>query len=119
MNEVATQFAWAVFSVHLLNILKKWKAIPWINTETESLNRFVAFMFALLGSLGFHFALNGTFTSGGVIQISFPPADTMLTAFVNVCSTGGFQQMYFRYLKKSEPGPAAMFVVTPSVTPSI
>lgn len=96
MGEFGYQAGIAVAAVHLINWLKDTKMIPFVNQHSQTINRIIAFMAAVIGGLGVHTAWQGDLTSGGELRIAYPPLDVMVASFAHIAAQWGFQKVYFR-----------------------
>jgi hypothetical protein len=110
MNEFSYQAGVAVMAVHFINWMKETKWIPFIDQHSTLINRLVAFAAAIVGGLGMHFAAQGDFTSGGTLQITYPPLDVMVAGLVHIAFQWGIQQSYFRL--QGPPLDTALSVTT-------
>lgn len=119
MNEIGYQVGVAVMAVHFINWLKDTKLIPFINAHSDVINRVVAFLAAIVGGLGMHFAAQGDLTSGGTLQITYPPLDVMVTGITHIAFQWGIQQTYFRLqgAQRSDVQPQEVAVAPGDVVP--
>jgi hypothetical protein len=55
-SEFGTQFGTGAFVVFLMQLMKKWSALPWISQWTPRVNRAVAVLASFLSTIGIHTA---------------------------------------------------------------
>lgn len=79
----------AGLSAWTINKLKQWKAVPWVNQNSDRINRAVSLAFALATTLGLHFAYHADpagHHAGGILEIGLPSASEFIGT---VWRTGG------------------------------
>jgi len=65
-------FAASAVVVFVLQILKKWQKIPWINQESAKLNRVLAVVLSGISALGVTWVFTPAVNGGHVITITIP-----------------------------------------------
>ena len=94
----------AVVAAHVVEFLKRSGRIPWINQNTDRLNRWLAYMMAALNTAGFRLVLTGDLASGAGIHLSLPPADHLVDLLLDFSGAFGSQEFYYRTAIKSGNG---------------
>ena len=65
--DAASQFVVSAIIVYLLQLVKKWKAVPWIAADTVKVNRWIAVAASFLAAIGIHTTFN---SEAGVLTIT-------------------------------------------------
>jgi hypothetical protein len=105
MNDTVFHMGVAALIVQLINWMKATKLIPFVNEHSTMITRFISVTAALLTGIGIHFITQGDFSSGGSLQITWPPLDVMLTSFITSVGQWGFQQLLY-HAQKAANAPA-------------
>lgn len=110
-GQVALQLLISVATAHLLEWLKCNPRFAWITSSTDLTNRVLAFGAAFITAAGISWTATGNWLEGGVITINMPPADRIVTGFINTALRMGSQILtqegYYRFLikpKSADPG---------------
>lgn len=98
---VISQVTWSTIAVMILQFLKKSRFAPFINFETDALNKTVAALFAALTAVGIHMQYDSAAHSLLITNITFWAAAHGVWHFIQSFS---FQQLiYHGVLKTSAP----------------
>lgn len=103
--------AWAIHR------MKEWHKIPWINDNSDKINRAISALLALATTLGLHFAFHTDTTGvhhGGIIEIGLPNATEFVEAAWRTLGSYIFQQAAVKQLSH-EAGRKAVDVVAETV----
>lgn len=75
---LTSQIAAAAASSYALNLLQRWKQVPWITAHTTVINTVVRALLALGATLGISHAWTPADGGGGVLMITIPTATVLL-----------------------------------------
>lgn len=97
MNEIASQAGIAVLIVHFIQWMKLSHnpLLTWISPYSRNITTVIVWICTIAAAIGIHWSFNGTLTSGGALQITFPPLDVMITAAQTLGIQWGAQKMYY------------------------
>ena len=93
-SALGTQITLSALSVLLIQKLKSWSAVPWISAGTDTLNRILSVILAVLSAVGVHVVWAAA-TTPGTYTLTF----TGLTlAGIGMMAWGIIKQMAFNEL---------------------
>lgn len=75
---LTSQIAGAALCSYILNLLQRWKQVPWISSHTTMINTIVRATLALGTTLGISQAWTPADAGGGVLMITIPPLTVIL-----------------------------------------
>lgn len=113
---LADQITAAAASAWVIQRLKCWPQFPWIDQNSEKINRIVSGAFALVTTLGIHAVWERTPEHGGVFILSGIP--TWQEALPMIWKASGsfiMQELIYRNAIKHEPGQQAADVVADTI----
>lgn len=102
MDEFTYQAGLAVLAVHFINWLKDTRLVPFVSAHNTSINRLIGIVMAIFGGLGIHLSNQGSFASGGVLQIVYPSLDVIVTSAAHIGVSWGIQQTYWARVVKPQ-----------------
>ena len=98
-GQIPTAF-WVVWAVERL---KKSSVFPWINANSDQINRGLGMLAALLSSAGINWGVQGTVLAGGTITITLPAVGHLVHFVVfDMARSYGVQQMFYKVLKGAQ-----------------
>jgi hypothetical protein len=109
----AHQTGIAFATVYAIQLLKNSKWFPWLQAETDTVNRVVSLVVAFLTAAGIKFAMDGTFDHGWVFTIQVPSIGVVLDTLVHFTTQFGMQEVIYQSTKKA--AAAKTVAVTASV----
>lgn len=99
----------AVCTVFLLDWLKQSKWVPWINRNSETLNRVISLVVAFGSAVGFKvLSHTGDIHTGGVITIAYPSITTILDTLGHGATQFGGQEILHKLLGNHVMGKEAI-----------
>lgn len=105
----AGQIPTAFWVVWVLERLKKSSVFPWINANSDQINRGLGMAAALLSSAGINWGVQGTVLAGGTITITLPALGHLVHFVVfDMARSYGVQQMFYKVLKGAETQPKVL-----------
>ena len=105
LSPVEQQVAIGAIVSGVIELFKRWSALPFISEHTRMLNRIISVVTAVLTSAGFSFALTGDANTGGVLTINFPAAiDFVLRSVLSFMA----QEGTYRGLLEQRKAPQAV-----------
>jgi hypothetical protein len=102
---LSDQVGISVLVVFVLQWLKNARWFPWVAEHTTTLNRVIAFVIAVLTSIGFQFALVGNWQMGGTLTIQLPSAGAIFSVITHSLAQAGIQEGFYQSVVKPEPQP--------------
>ena len=90
----------AVLANTIIEVFKWLRFIPWVNRNSDRLNRILSVIIAVGYTAGFHFAVSGSFSTGGSITFTFPALKTLLDVLVDSAGSYGLQEIVYRHAMK-------------------
>ena len=75
---LTSQIAAAAACSYVLNLIQRWKQIPWVTANTTMINTIVRAVLALGATLGIEHVWNPSDNGGGVLMITIPPLTILL-----------------------------------------
>jgi hypothetical protein len=96
----AHQTGIAFATVYAIQLLKNSKRFPWLQAETDTINRTVSLVVAFLTAAGIKFALDGTFDHGWVFTVQVPSIGAVLDTLVHFTTQFGMQEVIYKSTKK-------------------
>ncbi len=106
-SPLANMVTAAGVSAWTINKLKQWDRVPWINQNSDLINRAVSVGFALATTLGLHFAFHDDTTGvhhGGILEVGLPSGGEFLGAMWRTLGSYIMQQGAVRGFIKHEEG---------------
>ena len=97
---LSNQIGVSVLVVCTLQLLKASSWFPWITANTDKLNRVLAFVIAFLTSVGFQFAVTGSYQTGGTLLITLPSLSAILSVLLHSSAQAGMQEVFYRGVVK-------------------
>lgn len=117
---VGHQIEAAALAVGAIELLKRLSFMPWINRNSDKLNRFISIVIALAYTGGFTVATEGSLLGGGHIVLSFAGAAGLLHLLGGSGQQYMIQELLYRgatgKLATAKSGPAVV-VNTPAEDP--
>ena len=98
--------------VWILQLAKNSPWFPWITANTDKLNRGLAILLAFLTSVGFHFTMQGSWTTGGQIIIAFPSLLAIVQILLHTAGQGVIQEGIYNLTVKPTPAVLSPAAVT-------
>lgn len=91
-----------------IEMLKRAGWFPWLSQHSDTANRIVSWILALVSSAGLKFASSGSIGEGGTITIAFPAVGEIVDGVLHFAGQGGLQEGLYRALVKPfQPTKAA------------
>lgn len=103
-SPLANMVTAAGVSAWTINKLKQWNGVPWINQNSDRINRAVSLTFALVTTAGLHIAFHDDLTGARHVEIWLPSASEFLNAVWRTLGSYIMQQGALRGFVTHEPG---------------
>jgi hypothetical protein len=97
-DPVLSQLSYSVVAIWVIQKLKECKWLPWINQNSDTVNKVVAVVVSFIAAIGVQWTVQGGLQDGGTITITYPSLATMLALAVKWLQSYAVQQgMYTIY----------------------
>jgi len=89
----------SVATVFIIDWLKKSAWFPWINNNTETINKIVSLSVALFTAAGLKIVSHeGSISAGGIVTIAVPPISVVLDTILHAAGQFGGQEVLHKLL---------------------
>lgn len=99
-NQALEQLVIARVAVRLIEILKQWNKLPWVNEKSDAINKAISWFIAIATSAGIRVASSGSVDDGWVIQITVPSMQVLVQFAVGAVYQQMMQEAWYRGIKK-------------------
>lgn len=106
-SPLANMVTAAAVSAWTIKKLKEWNRVPFINQNSDAINRTVSVGFAFITTLGLHIAFHDDATGahhGGILEIGLPSTTEFLNALWRMLGSFMLQQGALRGFMEHEKG---------------
>jgi hypothetical protein len=93
---LSNQVGISVLAVYALEWAKRTEKISWVSANTDRLNRVIAVVVAFLTSVGFQFAMTGSWLTGGVLTVTIPSLPAIVSVLLHSLAQVGIQESFYR-----------------------
>lgn len=98
------QASYSISAIWLIQKLKACSKIPWINQNTDKINRAVAVVLSFITAVGVQWTVQGSVSTGGVLTVTFPAADVMIEAAIRWFQSYALQEGMYNMYKALKGG---------------
>lgn len=91
-------FGAGTVTVFVMDWIKRTAWIPWINQHSDTLNRVVSLIVAVVTATGIKMVSTGTLHAGGTITITFPAMQVIVNTLVHGGGQFGWQELLHKAL---------------------
>lgn len=92
--------AMAYVAAMVIDWLKRTNWVPWINHNTDKLNRVVSIVAAIGQTAGFNFIFEGTLDAGGILHVSIPSLSAIVHFATDSVYTFAAQEFAYKVAMK-------------------
>lgn len=107
-----TQLTYSATVVWFLQKLKSCRRLPWINNNSDQVNRTLGILFSGLTAIGVHWTVSGSVIDGSTIVIAIPSGAVLLSGFIHWFQSFILQETVYQAVIKPKEKAEQVVVAT-------